>query len=212
MSGHVEPNELRIFTRYPRPGTTKTRLIPALGREEAADLQRRMTEFLIHQLSPVASDQTRITVCWSGTGEQEVRTWLEPMSEAVFFSEQHGSDLGKRMRNAFQTSFESGHRRTVIIGTDCPGVTSDIVREGFQKLTSNDLVLGPAQDGGYYLIGLSSMESHLFSDINWGSSNVFDQTMHRAQQSELDVHRLQTLRDVDRPEDLPLLDDIDLPE
>jgi rSAM/selenodomain-associated transferase 1 len=212
MTDRARHNELRVFTRYPIPGETKTRLIPALGEEAAADLQRRMTEFLIQKLSTVASDETRITLCWSGAREREVRDWIEPISQTISFAKQTGADLGERMRNAFQASFRAGHRRTVIIGTDCPGITPDTVRNSFQKLENNDLVLGPAQDGGYYLIGLSSFQPELFSDINWGSKSVFDQTIQRAEQLELGAHTLQPRRDVDRPDDLPLLDDINLPE
>jgi rSAM/selenodomain-associated transferase 1 len=110
------------------------------------------------------------------------------------------------MTAAFQNSFNSGVEKTAIIGTDCPGLKAEIMAQAFEELSQHDLVLGPAKDGGYYLIGLRRSIPELFGDIQWGTSEVFACTRAIAQKLDLNIAYLPTLADIDRPEDLLGLD------
>ncbi|MBR8827058.1 MAG: TIGR04282 family arsenosugar biosynthesis glycosyltransferase [Gomphosphaeria aponina SAG 52.96 = DSM 107014] len=191
------PNEcLIIFTRYPEPGKTKTRMIPALGAVGAASLQRQMTEFTLFKAQKIPQ---LIEVHFAGGNVQLMEEWLG--NDVVFRSQVEG-DLGMRMQCAFAGAFSAEMRKVVMIGVDCPDLNSAVLTEAFTALETNDLVLGPAADGGYYLIGLNCFIPQLFMGINWGTSVVFAQTNAMAQKLNLKVHNLIMLNDVDLPEDL----------
>jgi rSAM/selenodomain-associated transferase 2 len=106
------------------------------------------------------------------------------------------------MARAVQDAFQGGARRVVVVGTDCPEITADVVADAFDRLASCDLVLGPASDGGYYLIGLQGEIPTLFSSMPWGSERVLRESLRRAEESALSVSLLKTLADIDHPEDL----------
>ncbi|MDP8962444.1 MAG: TIGR04282 family arsenosugar biosynthesis glycosyltransferase [Cyanobacteriota bacterium] len=191
---------LIIFTRYPEPGKTKTRLIPVLGEEGAATLQRQMTE---HKLAEVRKLQVfhplSIEVHFAGGNEQLMQGWL---GSNIIYRHQSEGDIGCRMASAFQASFEGGMNRVVLIGSDCPDLNAQLLAQAFQALEQHDLVLGPARDGGYYLIGLHHLLPELFTGISWSTAEVLQQTQSIAKRLELAVAYLPLLSDVDRPEDL----------
>jgi rSAM/selenodomain-associated transferase 2/rSAM/selenodomain-associated transferase 1 len=196
---------LIVFTRYPEPETTKTRLIPRLGAEGAADLQRKMTE---HTLSQVKRLSTRrelaVEIRYEGGDKNLMQTWLGQDFE---YRPQDSGDLGLRMKRSFQDAFRAGATEAVIIGTDIPDITNVIIQKAFDALKLKNLVLGPAKDGGYYLIGLqknslSKAIPDLFSGINWGAGDVLEKTIGIAKHSGLSFTLLDVLKDVDHPEDL----------
>jgi uncharacterized protein len=190
---------LILFTRYPETGKVKTRLIPALGPEGSCELHRRLTELAVKQIRELSSLRPlSIEVRFEGGTEDLMREWLGDGFD--FFSQGQG-DLGIRMARAFQEAFQSGFDSVVLIGSDCPAQTSTILQQAFEGLKCHDLVLGPALDGGYHLIGLQRLYP-LFSNIPWGSAEVFDRTQEIAQALGLKVFLLEPLRDIDRPEDL----------
>jgi rSAM/selenodomain-associated transferase 1 len=191
---------LIIFTRYPEPGKTKTRLIPALGAEGAATLQRQMTEHTLAQVKELQAKRlVSVEVYFVGGNQQLMQSWL---GTSVIYRQQGDGDLGRRMAIAFQTALEAGKQRVVVIGTDCPDLKAEVMVKAFHALEQHDLVLGPAQDGGYYLIGLCRLIPQLFTGISWSTAEVLQQTMSIAQRLELAVAYLPRLSDVDRPEDL----------
>ena len=193
---------LIIFSRYPEPGKTKTRMIPALGAVGAAELQKKMTEHTLKMA--IALTKLREVVAevhFAGGNQQLMQDWL---GRDVKYVTQTGSDLGEKMRSAFEEAFKSGSQRVVIIGIDCPDLSCEILSEAFDSLYRHDLVLGVAEDGGYYLIGLNSLQTKLFQEIDWGTERVLQQTQNIAQQLRLAVYCLTTLADVDRPEDLKI--------
>lgn len=196
-------NNLIIFTRHPTPGQTKTRLTPLLGPVGAANLSKKMTEATV-QVAEKFCKKTNSTleIRFSGQTEKEMKRWL---GKQFNYKSQGEGDLGVRMLNAFNNANESGAKKTVIIGTDCPGIDEKILMEAFQFLENDDLVLGPASDGGYYLIGLKKVEPSLFHGIDWSTEKVFVQTMKTAAAKRLSVKFLETLDDIDRPEDLASL-------
>ena len=194
---------LIIFTRYPEAGKTKTRMIPSLGAEGAAALQRQMTEHTLRQGKRWQRDRfNSIQIHFTGSSQQLMKEWL---GSDLFYLPQSEGDLGERMKSAFKSSFAAGMSKVVIIGIDCPDINANLIAEAFDTLNQDcDLVLGPAEDGGYYLIGLNSLIPELFAGINWGTSEVLAQTKNIAKKFSLKVGYLKLLNDVDRPEDLSI--------
>ncbi|MBD2613389.1 MAG: glycosyltransferase [Nostoc sp. GBBB01] len=193
---------LIIFTRYPEPGKTKTRLIPVLGSVGAANLQRQMTEHTILQVKQLQKAIDISVEIWFSDGDlQLMQKWLG--SDLVYQPQGEG-DLGLRMARSLLQAFQSGAEKAIIIGTDCPGLNAEILATAFDKLRTFDLVLGPALDGGYYLIGLRQLIPELFANIEWGTANVFQKTVEIAQKVNLSYVNLVSLADVDRPEDLSI--------
>jgi rSAM/selenodomain-associated transferase 1 len=196
---------LIVFTRFPEPGKTKTRLIPALGELGAADFQRRMTEYILSAVA-AACKQRRLTIAvyYEGGDAGLMRDWLGPQ---FIYRSQGSGNLGRRMDNAFQEAFRTGIEAVVIVGSDIPCISANILQQAFEGLRKNNLVLGPAHDGGYYLIGLQRAAAHranpqLFEGIKWGSDEVLAQTIQIAGALRLSIQLLEYLADVDRPEDL----------
>ncbi len=190
---------LIVFTRYPEPGKTKTRLIPDLGPEGAARLHRDMTCHTLAHARRLVRRRASLTVDFAGGHTALLREWLGPDLE---YRPQGAGDLGERMARAFRKAFQEGMDRVVIIGTDCPGLTVDSLHKAFNALQGHDLALGPATDGGYYLIGLRRPTPDLFVGIPWGTGAVLEETLAAARGLDLSVANLPTLTDVYRPEDL----------
>ena len=208
----VHKQKLIIFTRFPMPGKTKTRLIPHLGEKGAAELQREMTEHTVRQARKSGAD---IEIRYTGGTEAQMGGWL---GRDLVYAEQGEGDLGERMQRAFEDAFSKGWKKAVLIGSDCPSNDWKNLRAAFQSLETIDCVIGPADDGGYYLIGLgracspsaprakertagTAIPTRLFQNIKWGGEQVFEQTLKAA--SGLSVHHLATLHDVDLPEEIP---------
>lgn len=191
---------LIVFTRYPEPGKTKTRMIPALGAEGAARLQRQLTEDTLFQVKKLAvSRPLSVEVHFTGGTQQLMQAWL---SSDFVYQPQVAGDLGTRMASAFVASFANEMTGVVIVGIDCPDLKAPLMAQAFEALQQSDLVLGPAQDGGYYLIGLKRMVRELFVGISWGTSQVRQQTVEIAKKLDLAIAFLPLLKDLDRPEDL----------
>ena len=189
-----------LFTRYPETGKVKTRLIPALGSQGACEYHRQMTELALRQVRELSVfHPVSIEVRFEGGNENRMKEWL---GVDLCFSPQGQGDLGIRMERAFRESFRSGFESVVLIGSDCPERNAKILQKAFDGLKDNDLILGPARDGGYYLIGLKKPHP-LFTNVPWGSAKVLVRTLKKAQSLGLKVLLLDTLQDIDRPEDLP---------
>jgi uncharacterized protein len=202
----IAKQHLIIFTRYPEPGKTKTRLIPALGGEGAAHLHRQMTEYTLLQAKELQKEiPISLEVRFAGGNSQLMQDWL---GSGLVYQSQGEGDLGKRMERSLVNAFQAGAKSVVIIGTDCPSVNINILAQAFAKLQQSNLVLGPAIDGGYYLIGLQYPIPELFTGIDWGTNRVFQQTVDIAHQLNLSVFYLPTLADVDRPEDISIWENI----
>ncbi|MCC3414735.1 MULTISPECIES: TIGR04282 family arsenosugar biosynthesis glycosyltransferase [unclassified Microcoleus] len=196
--------KLIVFTRYPEAGKAKTRLIPVLGKTGAANLHRLMAQKAIARaLSLQNSRRLSVEIHHTGGNQQQMQDWL---GTDIIYQNQIDGDLGAKMTAAFQKSFNSGVDKAAIIGTDCPDLKAEIMAQAFDKLSQHDLVLGPATDGGYYLIGLRRSIPELFSGIKWGTSEVFSSTQAIAQNLDLNIAYLPTLADIDLPEDLLRLD------
>ncbi|ELS03416.1 hypothetical protein Xen7305DRAFT_00031400 [Xenococcus sp. PCC 7305] len=197
---------LIIFTRYPEAGKTKTRMIPALGALGAADLQRQLSEHTIGTAQTLqASRPIDIEIHFAGGDRSLMISWLgNNLGNNYSYRPQASGDLGAKMKSAFADAFKRGKQRIVTIGIDCPDLNPMILGQAFEALNNQELVLGAAEDGGYYLIGLNKLVPELFTDINWGTDSVFSTTKKIAQQLALSTAYLPILPDVDRPEDLEI--------
>lgn len=186
-----------VFAKAPRAGDVKTRLASGVGDAAAAGIYRRMGRAVIDQLAGVRAG---ITVCYAPRGaEDEVREWLGDVPGRYW--PQPDGDLGRRMRLMFDRAFEAADR-VVVIGTDAPTVGADTVHRALDALDSADVVLGPATDGGYYLMGLRAPDPGLFADIPWSTERVLGETAARARESGARVTYLEPQSDIDTADDL----------
>ena len=193
---------LMIFTRYPTPGKVKTRLIPAVGAAGAAMLHRQMTEATLSKAREL-SEQISVTIAvhFDGSDRDRMVDWL---GSDLSYQAQGEGDLGVRMERSISMACQSAER-VVLIGTDCPMLTVEILAQAFELLLEHDLVLGAALDGGYYLIGMRQPQPELFVGVEWGTDRVLSQTIDIANRLNLAIGSLPKLADIDRPADLPQL-------
>lgn len=191
-----------VFARYPTPGQAKTRLIPALGPAGAARLYQDLAERGIAQVRAIPRS-VDIALWYSGATAEAMRGWL---GDDLIYCPQPQGDLGHRLATAMDWAFAQGYAAALVIGTDCPGLDAAILHQGLADLAAgSDLVLGPAQDGGYYLLGLTSPQPALFENIPWSTAAVLRQTLAQAERLHLTPTYLPTLHDIDTPADLALL-------
>jgi rSAM/selenodomain-associated transferase 2/rSAM/selenodomain-associated transferase 1 len=163
-----------------------------------------MTEHTLDSVRPLAEEGIVVRILFDGGEAEEMTQWL---GEELDLAPQAEGDLGDRMNNAFTGSFQEGFEKVVVIGTDCPSLDSKDVKEAFDLLEENTLVLGPATDGGYYLIGIRSeapgwLYELVFENIPWGTNQVFNATVNALAETGLDMGLLDEKADVDEPEDL----------
>jgi|ERR1041384_4840991 rSAM/selenodomain-associated transferase 1 len=184
-------DKLIVFVKAPRPGTVKTRLAVAIGPEEALAAYHQMVECVLASVSALPGVELRFT---PDEARNEIAAWLHPGWTAA---PQGEGDLGDRLQRAFASAFATGAGRVVGIGSDCPEVTAADIHAAWDALSENHVVLGPARDGGYWLIGLSQPCPALFSGIHWSTDSVMKETLDRARQAGLCVHQLHELADVD---------------
>ena len=188
-------NRLMVFIKAPRPGFVKTRLAESLGAVEACVAYRRLVEQLLGRLRGLAGVELRFA---PDDAEAEVRPWL---NEGWSSSRQGEGDLGRRLTRAFDEAFSGSNGPVVVIGSDCPEVTAADIHSAWDALGTHDVVVGPATDGGYWLVGLRAPQADLFNGISWSTAQVCAETIHRAARAGLSVFQLRTLSDVDTLED-----------
>ncbi|MGH7701046.1 MAG: TIGR04282 family arsenosugar biosynthesis glycosyltransferase [Gemmatimonadales bacterium] len=185
---------LGVFVKAPLAGRVKIRLAAAIGPEAAAALYRRLGTRVVRS---VTSDAYRTAVWYAPRRHGAlVREWLRAVGVSGFHP-QSGGSLGDRLRAAFATHLAEGALRVVLIGSDCPGVDRRVIGEAFAGLDDHDVVLGPARDGGYYLIGMKALHEPLFRGILWSSAGVLGETRAIARRLDLSCGLLRRLRDVD---------------
>jgi rSAM/selenodomain-associated transferase 1 len=181
---------LVIFTRYPEPGKAKTRLIPAIGAEGAAALHRRLTE---HTLTRARAAGLPIDLRVTGAPEAAFREWL---GDDLAITQQDEGDLGDRLRAA------ASPFPVLFIGSDLPDLGAAHLREAADLIRAGRTVIGPAEDGGYWALGLTAAADYLFEDMPWSTAAVFALTEARLKERGIEPALLPALADCDRPEDL----------
>lgn len=188
-----------VFVKVPQPGFVKTRLAVRMGAEAACAAYRVLAAHLFGKLRSLH----RLHVCFTPdepTCPAGIRDWLQP---AWTYAGQGAGDLGARLTRAVREGFEMGYAAVVIIGSDCPGVEVEDLQSASDALLKKDcdVVLGPATDGGYWLVGLRGDSTDLFQNIDWSTDRVLRQTLQAAAVGNRRVHLLRPLSDVDTVED-----------
>lgn len=181
---------LVIFTRFPEPGRAKTRLIPALGAAGAARVHRRLTE---HTLAAARASGLRIEVRVTGAAIPAFADWL---GEDLTFVDQGEGDLGERLLRA------AAPGPVLFIGSDLPDLGAEHLRMAAKLMEEGRTILGPAEDGGYWALGLQTPATALFEDMSWSSDAVFTLTLQRLRAAGIEPALLPLLADCDEPESL----------
>ncbi len=190
-----------VFVRAPELGRVKTRLAAAIGNPAALRVYRRLAEHTLREAAALADEgvQLRVHHTPADAGDA-VRAWL---GDGPVYLPQADGDLGARMEDAFARAFAAGAERGVIVGSDLPDLSADLLRRAFDALDAHPAVLGPARDGGYYLLGLTHPVPGIFDGIAWSTPGVLHATLKRFQAAEIEPAMLEELADVDEAGDLP---------
>lgn len=196
----MSKNLLLIFLKYPEPGNVKTRIAKTIGRKKASYIYSAMARDLVNKLSN--SDTYEISIFYDPEkDENDIKKWIKNYN--FKYIAQVGNSLGERISNAFDKSFKLGAEKSIVIGTDCVDVTRNLLEKAFTQLNDSvDVVIGPAYDGGYYLLGLKKNCSDLFKNVEWSTEKVLDQTLSNIRKIGLQYKFLKTLKDIDETEDI----------
>jgi len=192
---------LIIFAKNPVAGKVKTRLAKDTGSVKALEIFLRL-----------------LTHTYNETKDLNYKKFLflsdqhdESLFDKNYIQEiQSGNNLGEKMNNAFQTIFRSGFENAVLIGTDTPEISSEIINKAFVKLSDHDFTIGPAYDGGYYLIGMKNFNDNLFENIRWSTGEVFEKTILKIKNLNKSYFILEKLHDVDVTGDLKYMEALNI--
>ena len=183
---------LIVFVKNIKLGKVKSRLAKDIGKEAAFNIYKELVKITENATKNLALDRliyfsdTIIENKWKGDQK----------------SIQVGTDLGERMKNAFKKGFEDGYEKIILIGSDLPNISEELILNGFSKLSNNDVVFGPAEDGGYYLVGMSKMNTTIFENKPWSQSQLLEVTLSELKNNNQQFTLLETLNDIDTFEDL----------
>ncbi len=191
-------NTTIVFVKAPDPGQVKTRLSPALSPQESAELYKAFVNDTLECAGSI--EGAKMEVAYQASDQYPDLKWIH-YPEPEFFP-QNGQNLGEKLIYAFQKAFDEGASKAVVLGSDAPSMPVAYLEKAFDELKANDVVLGPAQDGGYYLIGLSRFIPDLFSHIPWSTPDVFNATMDHISRHSLSCHLLPMHADIDTVDDL----------
>jgi uncharacterized protein len=195
-------DSLIIFVKYPERGKVKSRLSAALDEETICELYKCFVEDLLQTVRECGF-QPIVAFC-PADAKDSIMTWL---GKECSYVSQSGKDLGERMKNAFLGVFAQGYSQAVLIGSDIPDLSGEVIKDALAALRTHDAVIGPALDGGYYLIGFArdAFVPRLFDDVPWSTDEVFARTMDIFKEEGHEVCLMPSGRDIDRPEDVAAL-------
>jgi rSAM/selenodomain-associated transferase 1 len=189
----MKTDALLVFIRNPELGKVKTRLAKTIGDADALRVYKDLLQHTMEQTKNIGCD--KFVFYDSAIVEGDI--WTDEVYQKRIQSK---GDLGHKMQTAFELLFEVGYTNCIIVGSDLSDLKSELIETAFTELQKNDVVLGPAEDGGYYLLGLKEMNSRLFKNKDWGTSSVFIDTMKDLETQK--IHLMPTLNDIDTFEDL----------
>jgi rSAM/selenodomain-associated transferase 1 len=186
---------LIIFVKNPVLGKVKTRLAEALGEKNALMIYQKLLQHTTVITTNIFADKY---VFYS-----EYINYNDVWKNEIYKKElQYGDDLGERMKNAFEMLFQRGYKKIVIMGSDCYELTEEIIINAFDQLKQKDVVIGPANDGGYYLLGMNVFIPQLFTGKSWSTNKVFHETLTEIKSFNYSMYQLPVLNDVDTPGDV----------
>lgn len=193
--------QIALMAKSPILGKAKTRLQPRYSECFSLRLHSQLLDFILQQL-------TDGKVCpfqlWLAGSDENFYKQL-PQWQSLQLKSQQGHDLGERMANAVKETCRDHYRGVILLGSDCPFIDSSYLHTACEMLQAYDVVIGPATDGGYVLLGMNAEHPELFSDVEWGGDSVYAETLKRIRALGLSVAILPTLSDIDHPEDLQSL-------
>ncbi|WP_107037560.1 TIGR04282 family arsenosugar biosynthesis glycosyltransferase [Brumimicrobium mesophilum] len=188
-------NALIIMTKNPELGKCKTRLAKTLGDEKALEIYIQLIDYTAEISKEIKADKfIYSTDILTDKGRWE--------SSNTFFSIQSQGDLGDRMNNAIQNVLGLGYEKVIVLGSDCAEINADDISNAFEQLSNEDFILGPALDGGYYLIGMKKVSPTLFKEMNWSTETVLEDTITRINDKNSSYSLLESKSDIDFEEDL----------
>ncbi|MEZ4939157.1 MAG: TIGR04282 family arsenosugar biosynthesis glycosyltransferase [Crocinitomicaceae bacterium] len=188
----MDKDLLIVFVKNILPGKVKTRLAEEIGEEKAVKVYRQLLQITENAIKDAQSD---VEICFSEFIDSEL------FEGSYHFSMQSGNDLGERMKNAFHRGFQKKYENIVLIGSDLPDLHLKHITQAFEELKKSDLVFGPAEDGGYYLIGMNKMITFPFENKQWSTPDLFQKTKLELSQYEYQISELETLNDIDTYKD-----------
>lgn len=183
---------LIVFVKNAQLGKVKTRLAKTIGAQNALDIYHKLTDITKQVVNEV---KINTKIYFSSAVENKEWSAYEKYL-------QEGKDLGYRMQNAIRQGFKEGYESIALIGSDLPSLSSHIINEAFNQLEQHDVVIGPAEDGGYYLIGMNKLQASIFKNKSWSQEQLYQETIDDFKSQNLKWHALETLNDIDTFEDL----------
>ncbi len=198
MNALDNKNRIIIFLRAPEKGKVKTRLAKTIGQKRVLELYKGFVYDTLLAAEPVSEI---VLFCWPTDRQTMISNWLK--NQYKIFP-QSGEDIGIKMANAFQETFRNGVEKAILIGTDIPDISDEILTAAFSELDRNDTVLGPSKDGGYYLVGFNknSFSTEIFKEVNWSTATVLNETLDIIKGKKYRFHLLPELNDIDTDDDL----------
>jgi len=191
-------NAIIVFVRYPEKGKVKTRLAEGTNKNFASVVYKRCAEKIFKEMNSLKNFNKYVFY-----SEEKDRDRIIKWTKKKYrYYVQRGNDLGARMKNALEFVLNQHNRSAIIVGTDIPDLSKEIILQAQEALGECDVVIGPSHDGGYYLLGTKRAYNNLFKDIEWSSGSVFNSTMERALSLNLVVKEINMLRDIDTKEEL----------
>jgi rSAM/selenodomain-associated transferase 1 len=195
----VGTTALVIFIRFPRPGKVKLRLARTLGPEKATAFYQLCAQRIARELDRLPGEVNKYLSYSDNSDEHEIKHWVGSRFRLIPQAE---GDLGQRLHQSFRGFLKGGFGKAIIMASDVPDLSKDIMNDAVSALDNHDLVIGPCNDGGYYLIGMKKPRGELFKGISWSTDKVLEQTLTIADEQGLSVFSLNTLRDIDTGDDL----------
>jgi rSAM/selenodomain-associated transferase 1 len=189
---------LLIFAKNPVYGKVKTRLATAIGHDAALSVYRDLLEVT----KKISCNLSVNKIIFYSDFIEEQDIWDQKIYEKQV---QRGENLGRRMQNAFIHASDEGNEKVIIIGSDCPEINGPIIMSAFAHLNAYDVIIGPATDGGYYLLGMKKLQARLFENISWSTASVLEETIEACKKQNLLYYLLPVLSDLDEEKDLLLL-------
>lgn len=193
-------NAIIAFIRFPVKGKVKTRLASDIGDELAYLFYKKCAEYTFAELTKLRNSNFDIYIY--GSNKSDINKIINWSNKSFYYAHQKGYDLGKRIYNAFTEIFNGSYKRVVIIGSDLPSMNDELIKNAFHSLAKNDCVIGPANDGGYYLLGLREKVIDLFTGIAWSTKSVLKETIYMLKKHNATFCQMEELIDIDTKEDL----------
>lgn len=197
----MSKNLIIIFTRNPELGKVKTRLAKTVGNESALNIYKFLLNHTEQTIKNIEADKA----VYYSVKVRKNDIWSNSIYQKHL---QKGNDLGVRMLNAFKDAFKNNYKKVIIVGSDLLDLKTKHIEEAFNKLEDNNVIIGPAKDGGYYLLGMKILNSKIFKNKEWGTSTVFQSTLNELQNES--VFLLKELNDIDIYDDIKNIEELKL--